>query len=258
VPELPDVEGFRRVLSHQAQGQRIERIEVADSGVLRNISPRGMRSALEGRRFQEPDRHGKWLLAGTDGPTLLFHFGMSGSLVWESDSGRHRHDRVIFGLEKGELCYRDQRKLQGLWLVVDDQEAWRVMGPLGPDAFLISQSELVDRLAARRGALKAVLMDQRVLAGLGNLLVDEILWQSRISPRRPADRLDTNNLERLYRSMQRVLRESVSEGRVPPKRSWLTGVRDRALAVCPRCGQGLERARLGGRTSYWCSKCQPA
>lgn len=258
MPELPDVEGFRLVLYEHACGQRIDRVDVFDSGVLRNTSPQSLRRALEGCRFQEPTRLGKWLLAGTDGPTVLFHFGMSGSLVWASDGGHHRHDRVIFALEEGELRYRDQRKLKGLWLVRDDQEVAYVIGRLGPDALRISQDELVDRLATRRGALKAVLLDQTVLAGLGNLLVDEILWQARISPRHPADRLDSNELERLHKTMQWVLRESVSEGRVPPKPSWLTGVRDRRPAVCPRCGQQFERGRVGGRSSYWCRRCQPA
>jgi formamidopyrimidine-DNA glycosylase len=207
VPELPDVEGFRRVLSKHARGRQIERIEVADPGVLRNTTPDNLKRELEGRQFDEPARHGKWLLAGTDGPILLFHFGMSGALVWASVGGRHPHDRVIFGMDQGELRYRDQRKLQGLWLVLSDHEAERVMGPLGPDALQLSQQELVSRLCYRRAMLKAVLMNQSVLAGLGNLLVDEILWQSKLNPLRPANRLDGDEMERLHRTMQLVLRD---------------------------------------------------
>lgn len=170
---------------------------------------------------------------------------------------RHRHDRVIFGLEHGELRYPDMRKLRGLWLAFDEEEAGRIMGPLGPDALHLDRGELADRMAHRRGRLKPVLMDQKVVAGLGNLLVDEILWQSRLNPARPADGLDSKELASLHRVMRRVLRASVPEGRVPPKNRWLTGVRDEKPAVCPRCGHLLRYGQIGGRNSYWCPKCQP-
>lgn len=251
------MEGFRRILSEHGQGERIDRIEVADAGVLRNTSAQALRRSLEGRRFEEPVRHGKWLQAMTNGPMMLFHFGMSGGLVWAPDSDRHRHDRVIFGLEQGELRYRDQRKLQGLWLARSDREAKQIMGPLGPDALRLGRREFVDRLASRRGRLKPVLMNQEVVAGLGNLLVDEILWRSGLNPGRRADQLEPDELEKLHRTMQRVLKDSVAEGRVPPKKSWLTGARDQAPPMCPRCGHELEQERVGGRSSYWCPRCQP-
>ena len=257
MPELPDVEGFRRVLAEHAQGRRISGVEVADPGVLRNRHSRAFVREVQGCRFHEPGRHGKWLLGYTDGPIVLFHFGMSGGLVWAPGGERHRHDRVVFALEHGELRYRDMRKLRGLWLALDEDEAGRIMGPLGPDALDLGRGELAGRLARHRGRLKPVLMDQTVVAGLGNLLVDEILWRSRLNPARPVHSLDTNELATLHRVMRRVLRDSVPEGRVPPKRRWLTGVRNEKPAVCPRCRHELRKASIGGRTSYWCPKCQP-
>jgi formamidopyrimidine-DNA glycosylase len=101
-------------------------------------------------------------------------------------------------------------------------------------------------------------MDQTVIAGLGNLLVDEILWRARLHPQQKPARLDSRQWGRLHRSMGQVLRGSVKVGRVPTRRSWLTGVRDKDDPVCPRCGAGLRRLRIGGRTTALCPRCQPA
>jgi formamidopyrimidine-DNA glycosylase len=258
VPELPDVEGYRRVLE-RGVGRKVRRVAVTDDGVLRNTSAAGLGRALHGRRLGHPDRHGKWLLARTDGPTVLMHFGMTGELLWKPDDGdRDRHDRVVVITDHGELRYRDQRKLQGVWLAHRDDEIELITGRQGPDAFGLSRRELEEALTGRRGGLKATLMDQTVIAGLGNLLTDEILWQARLHPARHAGRLGGDELRRLHRAMGSVLRTSVRAGRVPPRPSWLTGVRDHERPVCPRCNTSLRRSRVGGRRSWWCPRCQPA
>jgi formamidopyrimidine-DNA glycosylase len=282
MPELPDVEGFRAVLAGHATGRPVRRVEVADAGVLRGVSARRLDEALRGHRFTETTRHGKWLIAGTDGPVLLLHFGMTGSLHWSADGEpRHRHDRVVFVLGKreggtrgkagdsgrggggradgqgGELRYRDMRKLKGLTLAADRDQAGRVLAGLGPDALEISAADLACLLAGRRAAVKAVLVDQHAIAGLGNLLADEILWRALIFPRRRASDLTGDERRRLHREMRAVLRAAVRAGRVPPRPSWLTGVRDHSEAACPRCGTRLERARIGGRATVWCPRDQP-
>jgi formamidopyrimidine-DNA glycosylase len=258
MPELPDVEGFRRLLERCATGQRVRSVEVIDPSVLRNTTARELSGALKGRRIDVPRRHGKWLLVRTDGPTILIHFGMTGGLMCAADpQGRHHHDRLVLVMERGEVRYRDQRKLQGIWLARDDAEAEGVMGRLGPDALGLSRRELEALLAGRRGALKAVLMDQHVVAGLGNLLTDEILWRARLHPSREAGGLDRAETGRLYRAMKGVLEASVEEGRVPARARWLTGVRGDAEPICPRCRTPLRRSRVAGRTSWWCPRCQP-
>ena len=258
MPELPDVEGFRRLLDRYATGQGMSRVEVPDPSVLRNATPSSFRRALVGRRIRVPHRHGKWLLAPTDGPTILFHFGMTGALVWASHGEkRHPHDRVVLVLERGGLRFRDQRKLQGIWLARDDDETDRILGCQGPDAYGLSRAELEGVLAGRRGSLKARLMDQRVVAGLGNLLADEIIWRARLHPSQRVERLDQGQVGRLHRALGSVLEASVKAGRVPPRHSWLTGVRDDEAPACPRCGTGLRRSRTGGRRSWWCPSCQP-
>jgi formamidopyrimidine-DNA glycosylase len=265
MPELPDVEGFRRTLASCAQGRRIERVHVADAGVLHGVTARRFRDRLRGRTFGEPARHGKWLLAplgpGEDGPTLLLHFGMTGRLVCcAPHEAPHRHDRVTFTVDGRELRYRDMRKLRGLWLAdgpPDSPAAAHVMGRQGPDAADLDRDTLTEALTGRRGGLKSALMNQSVLAGLGNLLVDETLWRARLHPAHPAGDLSGDELRRLHTALRRAVRDSAKAGRVPDRPSWLTGHRDEPDPHCPRCHTALRRTRVAGRTTVWCPHCQP-
>ncbi|MEU8828766.1 DNA-formamidopyrimidine glycosylase family protein [Streptomyces sp. NPDC048636] len=259
MPELPDVEGFRRTLASCAQGRRVAHVEVSDAGVLHGVTPGRLRRELEGRRFAAPRRHGKWLIAPTDGPALLLHFGMTGRLVCAEDGAPPgRFERVALTLDDGHrLGYEDQRKLRGIWLAATDADTDRVLGPQGPDALTLDRPGLDARLADRRGSVKATLIDQSVVAGLGNLLGDEILWRARIHPRHRAGALDPDARRRLHTAMRQVLRTSVRVGEVPARSGWLTGHRDDPDPHCPRCGRPLRRGRIAGRTSTWCPHCQP-
>jgi formamidopyrimidine-DNA glycosylase len=259
VPELPDVEGFRRTLRATGEGRRIERVEVADSGVLRGVRARRFCREVQGHTFSAPERLGKWLIARTDGElSVLFHFGMTGELVaCPPDKPPHRYDRVRFDLSgRRGLRYRDQRKLQGLRLARSDAATARVLAGQGPDAAGLDREGLCALLAGRRATVKAVLMDQSALAGLGNLLADEIAWRARVHPRRRAGSLTGAECRALHTAMRGVLDRSVAAGRVPPLRSWLTGHRDDADPRCPRCGTALRRAAVAGRTTVWCPQCQ--
>jgi formamidopyrimidine-DNA glycosylase len=259
MPELPDVEGFRRVLAGHAVGRRIERVDVHDAGVLHGVTAAQLDASLRGRQFAEPGRHGKWLIARIGGPTVLMHFGMTGDLRWtDRDAPDERFDRVSFVTGTGELRYRDMRKLQGITLARDNSDVNRLLGRLGPDALGVKPGEFARLLRDRRAAIKSALIDQQVIAGLGNILADEILWRARIHPRRVAQSLTAQELRTLHTQMRRVLRASVSAGRVPATRSWLTGVREQQAPHCPRCGTALLRTRIGGRTTIWCPRCQPA
>jgi formamidopyrimidine-DNA glycosylase len=257
MPELPDVEGFRRVLSEHTS-EPIRAVHVHDPGVLREVGPRQLGAALRGHRLEEPRRHGKWLIAPAGGPVLMLHFGMTGSLSWHpSGEPRHRHDRVVWEFDDGELRFRDMRKLQGIRLAPDEAQAERTLAGLGPDAREVSRDRFDELLSARRGRLKTVLTDQSVLAGLGNLLADEICWRAHVHPLRSLTELDTNDNAALYRAMRRILADSVKAGRVPPRGTWLTGVRDDPHGHCPRCDAPLSRRRVAGRTTVWCPACQP-
>jgi formamidopyrimidine-DNA glycosylase len=258
VPELPDVEGFRRTFAERAAGRTVRRVLVTDPGILRNTTALTLDRALRGHRFEEPARLGKWLVCRTDGPAVLIHFGMTGELRWGGGpDGRHRHDRVVFVLDRGELRYRDMRKLRGLWLAHDEDEIDALLRPLGPDALTVNRGTFRQLLLRRRGRVKAVLMNQEVLAGVGNLLADEILWRARIHPEARVEDLTADEVDLLHGELRRVLRASLRHDGVPPLRGWLLRVRGRPGARCPRCGTPLARSEVGGRTTYACPTCQP-
>jgi formamidopyrimidine-DNA glycosylase len=258
MPELPDVEGFRRELADKLPGRRVRRVEVRDAGVLRNTTGRALARNLVKHTFRNPWRHGKWLILPTDGPALLVHSGMTGQPYYAPDGAAEKgYERLVIGLDRGELRYADLRKLRGIWLAADDEETAEVMGKLGPDALGLDLASFRTALRGRHGALKPTLMDQTVIAGLGNLLADEILWQARLPPSTPVTRLDADGIRGLHTTMQRVLRTAVRHGCVPSLPRWLTGARDDPDPTCPRCGTRLSRGRFGGRTSLWCPRCQP-
>jgi formamidopyrimidine-DNA glycosylase len=258
MPELPDVEAFRRFFRLHAAGRKIATIS-ADPTIVRNTTPRSLGRALQGRTFEDPDRHGKWLICRTDGPTLLVHFGMTGDLIWSEDEPqRHRHDRLTIRFDDGhELRYRNMRKLGGVWLAHDAAEEMAVLGPLGPDALTIGRREFLDLLGHRRGGVKAALMDQTFVAGIGNIIADEVLWHARIHPRRTIESMTEEERRRLFGEVHKILREAVDGyDYIPRKRSWLSGVRGLPGARCPRCGSPLDRTMAAGRTTYFCPHCQ--
>lgn len=260
MPELPDVEHFRRFLSEHASGRRIKHVTVTDPGILRGVEAEPLDRALSGHRFQEPDRLGKWLIAWTTGPAVLIHFGMTGDLTWTPGSeGRHPHDRVVFLLDRGELRYRNMRKLGGLWLAHGPGGVTEILGSLGPDALEVKRRRFLELLARRRGRLKAALMDQRLVAGLGNILVDEILWQARLHPSTPIEKLSETQRDQLFTKMRSVVRRAVDEyDYVDRNQRWLSHVRGRPRARCPRCREELARTVIAGRTTYYCPRCQSA
>ena len=258
MPELPDVEGFRRYWSRYMTGERVRRVEVPTPAIVRNRSARALARSLAGCRFERPDRHGKWMIAATEGPILLLHFGMTGGLHWSGNGGtaRHRHDRLILVTPNGEMRYRNMRMLGGAWLARDERELDGIVGSLGPDAADLDADELVSILEGRRGGVKATLMNQRVVAGIGNELSDEILWRARIHPARAVRGLSSRKRRALARITADVLAESNRHGRIPRKPGWLEEQRGRRDAKCPRCGREFRRSRIAGRTSYWCPRCQ--
>ena len=228
---------------------------------LRNTTPQGLGRALHGAVFGEPRRHGKWLLEPADNHLLLFHFGMTGSLHWtshpESDPP-DSHDQVVFETDAGELRTRSQRKFGGVWLLAGSSiDYQRVTGPLGPDAAELAHGDFRALLSRRHGPIKGALMDQALLAGLGNQLSDEILWRAGIHPERNADELSPEQLAEIYRAMRHVLRESMRRGHIPVEPGWLQKVRDDQNARCPRCGGPLSKKHIAGRSARLCPSCQP-
>jgi formamidopyrimidine-DNA glycosylase len=260
VPELPDVEVYRRRLEHSGLHRRIDRVRVGDSTVLRAVSRQRLVRALNGRELVRCGRHGKHLFAETaEGEvTLVMHFGMTGLLeVDRRPEQADPHERFVLDFEDGcSLMFIDQRRL-GFVTVVDDVDAYIREHDLGPDAMTLEPRDLRGLLRGYRGGVKALLMDQSLVAGIGNIYSDEILFQARIGPRRPAASLDEAAVRRLHRQMRRVLRVAADRGADPEHvpESWLLRHREDG-APCPRGDGEIRKVRLGGRGAFLCPSCQ--
>jgi len=259
MPELPEVEGFRQYLQATSLGRRIESVAVRRRRILRGTSSARLREALTGSRLVAADRHGKYVFATPDrGGCLVLHFGMSGRLkVFRRPVQRPPHTRLLVRFADGShLAYVCPRMLGGVSITLSAEHFVREHG-LGPDALSVSRAEFKAIFAARRGMVKPALMNQRNVAGLGNLYTDEILFQASVHPRTPLGRLSEAQLDALYRSTRRILRTSIRRraeyDELP--RSYLLPGRDEACP-CPRCGGRIVRSIVGGRATYHCPRCQ--
>jgi formamidopyrimidine-DNA glycosylase len=266
MPELPDVEAARRLVEDAATGARIDTVVCPDLSALRNTTVRRFRHAVVGEHVRATARRGKWLTIGTDGASVVVHLGMTGALRWEDggDQGEPqletddgRFCRLALVTDRGALRFIDRRKLGGVWLATDDTERQRILDDLGPDALGLPCGELRAILNASRKQLKAALMDQSLLAGLGNMLSDEILWRARLHPTLVASTLDPAEGKRLCAAARTALAASVRAGHIPRTRSWLSGQRAADDPTCPRCGNDLRWSTVNGRSALWCPHCQP-
>jgi formamidopyrimidine-DNA glycosylase len=253
-----EVELYRQAAEH-ALGRRITGIRAPDEWYLKGrTTPQLLRSALRGRTFTGTRRIGKLLLLDTEGPTLGLRFGMTGRLVVDGQAPIERlayssaRDnpawvRFAVGLDGiGELRLVDARRLGGVELDPDEAH-------LGRDALQVGQAELRDLLARSRAPLKAWLLDQSHVAGIGNLLVDETLWRAGLDPARPASSLDATEVRRLHRHLRRTIGELTTRGGSHTGDLHEARVRG---ATCPRDGTPLQRRTIGGRTTYSCPRHQ--
>jgi formamidopyrimidine-DNA glycosylase len=259
VPELPDVEVFRRYVEASSRGRWVDEVEVLDARVLGATPEHTLRLALRGRELTRVDRHGKWLFAQVDGgPRLAVHFGMTGRPVHlEPAEPAPAHVRLVLRFAGGDrLVLVDPRRFGRVELAEDPGTFARLRG-LGPDALAVDRGLFVALLSRRRGSVKAALLDQRLMAGIGNIYADEILFQAGMHPRRDVAGLDATELCDLHRIMRRVLQTAVdrdADSRRYP-RGWLLRRRGPGGA-CPRCGTRLERIVVAGRGTYLCPRCQ--
>jgi formamidopyrimidine-DNA glycosylase len=273
VPELPEVETVRTGLEPRVVGRRFEAVEILDSRLTRPVEPAEVAAELTGERVAALDRRGKYLIFRFEsGLVLLIHLRMTGNLVHSrngtSDGGSHA--RAVVRLDDAsDVIYRDVRRF-GTWLLLraDEVDAYLAdrlgLEPLGP---LFSARELTERLAGRRAPIKAALLDQRTLAGVGNIYADEALWRARIDPRRPGGELDNAEVRALHRGIRRALEAGIARQgatlrnyRTPDGASGRMQhefkVYGRTGEPCPRCRAPIEKTRLGGRGTWFCPNCQ--
>jgi formamidopyrimidine-DNA glycosylase len=244
MPELPEAERARQQIE-RALGREIVAVDDRDDYVIRPHAPGELAAALTGHTLTSAHRRGKFLWAESDGPELGLHLGMSGRI--SIDEPPERWDRFVLEFaDGGRLALRDKRRLGRAWLNPD-------FNHVGPDAAEVSRD--VFRARVGRGAmpLKARLLDQGSISGVGNLLADETLWRARLSPLHPAGELSTEELDLLRRHLRAAVRDAIRNGGVHTGQFMPHRARG---GHCPRDGAELSRATVGGRTTYWCPVCQ--
>jgi formamidopyrimidine-DNA glycosylase len=256
MPELPEVERARSLIEARALGRRIVAVDDRDTYVCRPFAPGEIAAALVGRELTAAHRLGKSMWVETDGgagPALGLHLGMAGRIVVDDEAAgdpKPDGERLSAGWDRftlrfadgGRLALRDKRRLGRAVLDPD-------LAGLGPDAAEVDREAFRDRVGRGSGPVKARIMDQAVIAGVGNLLADEALWRARLDPRRAGGDLHAEELDRLRRELRAAIRSAIRRGgahtgaMIPARRRG---------ARCPRCGAEMARATVAGRTTYWC------
>ncbi len=260
MPELPDVEVFRKYMNATSLHQKISGIEVEHKRVLQDISPSGLGRKLKDRQFERTKRHGKHLFACVDEEFwLMFHFGMTGFLKYfKKAEERPSHARILFHFGNGyHLAYDNQRML-GKVQVVENAAEFIRKNDLGSDALDLTLHAFQNLLLGRRGSMKTFLMNQSLIAGIGNIYSDEILFQAEIHPRIQVMDLDENQIKNLHKCMLDVLKTAIEKKADPQKfpDDFLIPYRGKKNA-CPRCGGELKKIKVNNRGTYFCPQCQP-
>jgi formamidopyrimidine-DNA glycosylase len=259
MPELPDVETFKRYFDATSLHQQIHAVDVQDAYVLKGISARELARRLRGRRFESTRRHGKHLFVRADGDVWLrLHFGMTGSLhYFKHEERAPKHTRVLFLFANGRrIAFEDQRKFGEVGLVGDVDQFLKNRA-LGPDALDMNLAQFKEIFGKHDAAVKTILLNQKLIAGIGNLYADEILFRARIHPSTQALALKADTVAKIFRATRDILRKAIdakADTDMMPK-SWLLPHRGRG-GKCPRCGCRLKSATIGGRTAWFCSHCQ--
>jgi formamidopyrimidine-DNA glycosylase len=248
MPELPEAERARRQIE-KVLGREIAAVDDHDSYVCRPHAPGEIEAALVGRRLTAAHRRGKFLWVDTDdgGPELGLHLGMAGRIVVDGEPAPRNWDRfTIEFTDGGRMALRDKRRLGRAVLEPD-------FSHVGPDAGEVPADVFAERVGRGTAPIKARLLDQGHVAGIGNLLADEVLWRARLSPERPAGGLTGAELGELHVRLREAIADAVRlggvhTGEIIPHRS--------AGESCPRDGSAMRRGRIGGRTTWWCPTCQ--
>ena len=273
MPELPEVETIRQKLEPRLVGRRLDRVEIHDPRLVRPFDPVAVAAELEGERVSALERRGKYLIVRFEsGRALLIHLRMTGSLRHASNGtlADDSYRRAVVKLDDGsDVAYRDVRRF-GTWQLLEAGELEPYLEerlgvePLGR-AF--TARRLGQRLEGRRAPIKAALLDQRAVAGLGNIYVDEALWRAQVHPLRPAGTLGLDELVRLTRSIKDALKAGVKrQGASLRDYSTPDGERGRMQDrfrvygreghPCRRCGTPIDKIRTAGRGTWYCPSCQ--
>jgi formamidopyrimidine-DNA glycosylase len=264
VPELPEVETERGRLASRLQGRKLARVQIGDPRLTRPDDPTVVAAVLEGDRVAEVERRGKYLIVRLESDrVLLVHLRMTGGFRYAPAS----HERAVLELDDGaRVAYRDLRRF-GTWQLLEREDAERHLDiRLGPEPLErgFTNAFLAGRLADRAAPVKAAILDQRTVAGLGNIYSDEALWHARIHPQRPAGTLSADEIAALRAGIRKALRIGIRHqgadlgdgayagGRMQER----FNVYGRGGEPCNRCGTPIEKIRVAGRGTWYCPTCQ--
>lgn len=261
MPELPDVEVFRQYMASTAFHKKISAATVFSKEMLESVSAPQLKKMLEGRTLESGLRHGKYLFTETsNGPWLVLHFGMTGFLKYFKDPDHQpSHTRLLLDFANGyHLAYDCQRKL-GMMSLTDAPGDFIRKSQLGPDALDpdLDVDQFEQMVKGTSATIKSTLMNQNRIAGIGNIYSDEMLFQAGIHPGAKSQDLGKTEIKRLYGELKKVLQKAI-EARADPNRfpdSFIIPHR-RTDRVCPKCSGDIEKAKIGGRTAYYCPRCQ--
>jgi formamidopyrimidine-DNA glycosylase len=261
MPELPDVAVFKKYLDSTALHQKIQQVEVKEKKVLEGVSAEKLQDRLEGTSFEKSRRHGKYLFIETaGGGHLVLHFGMTGFLKYFEDMEKEPdHDRLLFDFSNGYHLAFDCQRMFGQVEWADSMADFIEEKGLGPDALSsdLSFSDFRELFSESGAMIKSALMNQRLIAGIGNIYSDEILFQAGIHPKAKPKELDKDRIRKLYETMRKVL-ETAIEHRADPEampNHFMLPHRKKG-EKCPGCGGEIEKEKIAGRTAYFCPKCQ--
>lgn len=272
MPELPEVETVRRDLAGVAIGSTFASVAVTGARSVRRHAPSLLQERLAQRTIIGVRRHGKYLLIDLDDTNVVVvHLRMSGQLLWtprDAPLAKHTHVRFTFAIGEHELRFVDPRTFGEVWW---SPPSLPTMDHIGPDAWLDlpTPESLFSRCTGRRSAIKALLLNQEILAGIGNIYSDELLWRARIRYSRTPDRLTRPAWARLHAAMKEVLGEAIEArgsslsdaqyvdlyGRVGAAQR-RHDVYAREHEPCGRCGAPIRRRSFGGRSTFFCAHCQ--
>ena len=273
MPELPEVESVRAHLAPALEGRKLVHVAISDARLTRPHDPEEVARELEGERVQRVDRRGKYLIVRFEsGRALLIHLRMTGSLRTAAAGtlSDDPHSRAVVRLDDGsDVGYRDVRRF-GTWLLLEPHEVDEYVDarlgpePLGPQ---YRTRDLAAKLANRRAPIKAAILDQRTVAGVGNIYADEALWRARIHPLREARDLAPPETQALHRAIRAALQRGIArQGSTLRDYALPDGaeggmqhefkVYGRGGEPCDRCGTPIEKIRVAGRGTWYCPACQ--
>jgi formamidopyrimidine-DNA glycosylase len=263
LPELPDVEVFRRYVNATSLHKEIQDVEIRTDLILEETTSRKLKNGLKNRSFNSTRRHGKYLFLALNNPDwLVLHFGMTGRLrYYEDPSIEPEYTQFLIEFNNDyRLALVMPRKLGAIRLI-SDVEDFIQEKELGPDLYdpNFDYKTFLSIMQGRRGMIKPTLMNQKIMAGIGNIYSDEILFQARLHPEKPVDHLHKEDMERIFKKIRHVLKTAVDDKANPDRfpSSWIIPHREKG-AKCPNCGGEIENIIVSGRSAYYCPNCQSA